>query len=77
MVIRGSFGVRARYTALLFCIVAAWLMATVLAPAAQAQTGSKRILLYTGTTGFRHSDAIDNGRPVVQAAIEAAGYTVD
>ena len=55
----------------------AWLLATVLAPAAQAQAGRKRILLYTGTTGFRHTDAINNGRPVVQAAIEAAGYTVD
>ena len=38
---------------------------------------TKRILLYTGTTGFRHTDAINNGRPVVQAALEAAGYTVD
>ena len=76
MVIRGFFGAPAR-AAMLFCIVAAWLLATVLAPAAHAQTGSKRILLYTGTTGFRHSDAINNGRPVVQAAIESAGYTVD
>ena len=44
---------------------------------ARADSASKRILLYTGTTGFRHTDAINNGRPVVQAAIEAAGYTVD
>ena len=58
-------------------MVAAWLLATVLAPAAHAQGGTKRILLYTGTTGFRHTDAINNGRPVVQAALEAAGFTVD
>src|SRR6201999_2939952 len=31
----------------------------------------------TGTTGYRHADAIDQGRPVVQAGLEAAGYTVD
>ena len=35
------------------------------------------MLLYTGTTGFRHTDGINGGRPVVQAALEAAGYTVD
>jgi plastocyanin len=46
-------------------------------PATAQEPQTKRILLYTGTTGFRHADAIDNGRPVVQAAIEAAGYTVD
>ncbi len=37
----------------------------------------KRVLLYTGTTGFRHTDGINGGRPVVQSALEAAGYTVD
>src|SRR5262245_33788302 len=74
---RSSLGVPTRYVVLLFCVAAAWLLATVLAPAAQAQGQTKRILLYTGTTGFRHSDAINNGRPVVQAAIEQAGYTVD
>ncbi len=77
MVIRGFFGAPARLPRCCSRIVAAWLLATVLAPAAHAQTGSKRILLYTGTTGFRHTDGINNGRPVVQAAIEAAGYTVD
>ena len=38
---------------------------------------TKRLLLYTGTTGFRHTDAINGGRPVVQTALETAGYTVD
>ena len=47
-----------------------------LAPAI-AQAQSKRVLLYTGTTGFRHTDAINGGRPVVQTALETAGYTVD
>ena len=45
-------------------------------PAADAQTKGK-ILIYTGTTGFRHTDAINNGRPVVQNALQAAGYAVD
>ena len=35
------------------------------------------MLLYTGTTGFRHTDGINGGRPVVQTALETAGYTVD
>jgi plastocyanin/glucose/arabinose dehydrogenase len=43
-------------------------------PAAAQDPGS--VLLYTGTTGFRHTDAINNGRPVVQTALEDAGYTV-
>ena len=57
----------------------ATLLTAVLAPsAAQAQgTQTKRLLLYTGTTGFRHTDGINGGRPVVQSALEAAGYTVD
>jgi hypothetical protein len=35
-----------------------------------------KVLLYTGTTGYRHADAIDNGRPVVQAALQRAGFDV-
>ncbi len=52
-------------------VVPLWLGAS---PAAAQEPGS--VLLYTGTTGFRHTDAINNGRPVVQAALEGAGYTV-
>ncbi|RGA00378.1 hypothetical protein DI270_035140 [Microbispora triticiradicis] len=48
----------------------------LLAASARAE-GSKRVLIYTGTTGYRHAEAIDNGRPVVQAALQAAGYEVD
>ena len=46
------------------------------APAA-AQADAGRVLIYTGTTGYRHADAIDQGRPIVQAALEDAGYAVD
>jgi plastocyanin len=46
------------------------------APAA-AQVEQRSVLLYTGTTGFRHADAINQGQPVVQDALEDAGYTVD
>ena len=42
-----------------------------LAAPAKAEDG-KRVLIYTGTTGYRHADGIDNGRPVVQAALEGA-----
>ncbi|WP_432921355.1 ThuA domain-containing protein [Microbispora sp. CA-135349] len=47
-----------------------------LAAPAKEEDG-KRVLIYTGTTGYRHAEAIDNGRPVVQAALKAAGYEVD
>src|SRR4051794_40631954 len=52
-------------------------MLTVGSTPASAQGASKRVLLYTGTTGYRHADAINNGGPVVKAALQAAGYTVD
>src|SRR4051795_10573431 len=51
--------------------------ALALPAAAQAQGQTKRVLLYTGTTGFRHTDGINGGRPVVQSALQTAGYTVD
>ena len=43
---------------------------------ASAQGEGKHILIYTGTTGFRHTDAINNGRPAVQARLEALGFQV-
>jgi PKD repeat protein/plastocyanin len=43
--------------------------------AAQDETG--RVLLYTGTTGYRHAGAINDGAPIVAAALREAGYTVD
>jgi plastocyanin/type 1 glutamine amidotransferase/regulation of enolase protein 1 (concanavalin A-like superfamily) len=44
---------------------------------ASAEPENFRVLLYTGTTGFRHTDAINNGRQSVITALENAGYTVD
>ena len=49
----------------------------VVSPNAQAQADSKRVLLYTGTTGFRHADAITQGAPVIKSALEAQGFAVD
>ena len=43
---------------------------------AQAQGQGKKILIYTGTTGFRHTDGINGGRPVIQSRLEGLGYTV-
>ena len=56
---------------------AAILTALLIAPSPAPAQETHRVMIYTGTTGFRHSDAINNGRPVVQAALEEAGYTVD
>ena len=44
---------------------------------AQAQGQGKKILIYTGTTGFRHTDGINGGRPIIQSRLEGLGYTVD
>ena len=76
MVHRGSFGMPARRAVLLLC-VAPLAVATVSRSLRTRRAQSKRLLLYTGTTGFRHTDGINGGRPVVQAALETAGYTVD
>ena len=50
---------------------------SVAAAPAAAQEEAKRVLIYTGTTGYRHADAIDAGRPAVQTALEGLGYDVD
>jgi hypothetical protein len=49
-------------------------LAVGVAPAAAAKS---QVMLYTGTTGFRHADAISNGAPVVRAALLEAGFAVD
>src|SRR4051812_21412980 len=49
----------------------------VRAVGANAQGQGKRVMIYTGTTGYRHTDGINGGRPVVQSKLEALGYTVD
>ena len=76
-----SSGARARSSiaVALVAALATALVATLAfsAATASAQAQTKRILIYTGTTGYRHADAINGGRPVVQTALEQAGYTVD
>ncbi len=74
--VRGSSGVPGR-RAILLCAALVLTVACALPSVASAQGQGKRILLYTGTTGFRHTDAINNGRPIVQRELEAAGFTVD
>ena len=76
MVNRGPFGVPARRAVLMVAAVAA-LVASMLVPAMASAQDNKRVLLYTGTTGFRHTDGINGGRPIVQAALTTAGFTVD
>src|ERR687897_3560703 len=76
MVNRGPVGVPARRVVLMVAAVAA-LVASMLVPAIASAQDTKRVLLYTGTTGFRHTDGINGGRPIVQSALETAGFTVD
>src|SRR5687767_14243710 len=45
--------------------------------ATAAVTGHVLIFTETGTGGFTHVDAIENGTPKLKAALEAAGLTVD
>ena len=72
--VEGSlFVVRARRALVFVGLILAGLWA---AAPAQAQD-ERSVLIYTGTTGFRHADGINNGRPVVQSALEGLGYTVD
>jgi plastocyanin len=52
------------------------LAALLFAPAPASAQEPGNVLIYTGTTGFRHTGAINQGRPIVQAALEDAGYTV-
>src|SRR4051812_10657097 len=58
-------------------VIAAVLAVLAIGAVPAAAKDKQRVMIYTGTTGYRHADAINNGRPVVQAALEQAGYTVD
>lgn len=58
-------------------VAALLLGALTLLPSPAHAQGGKRVLIYSGTTGFRHTEAINNGVPIVKAAIEDAGYTAD
>jgi hypothetical protein len=73
---RGTFGVLTR-AVLRACLAPACVLMMVVAPTAAHAQDSKRILIFTGTTGYRHSDAIDQGTPVLTSKLEAAGYAVD
>src|SRR3954471_5773249 len=70
---RRAFGLAGWGSALLCAATAAMALPSV----ASAQGQGKRVMIYTGTTGFRHSDGINGGRPVIQSKLEALGYTVD
>ena len=74
---RRKFGMPRGRVALL-CAAAAAVTAMALPAGAQAQLPGegKKILIYTGTTGFRHTDGINGGRPVIQSRLEGLGYTV-
>ena len=39
------------------------------------QTAPAHVLVFTETAAFRHTDAIDNGTPLLRAALEQAGVT--
>ncbi|MGW9631169.1 ThuA domain-containing protein [Agromyces sp. NPDC055520] len=43
---------------------------------AQAHDGGSHILIFTKTTQYRHTDAIDKGTPLITAALEAEGMEV-
>jgi hypothetical protein len=75
--VRGTIGVPIGRRALLLGLALAVTVACALPSHAAAQGEGKRIMLYTGTTGFRHTDGINNGRPIIQSKLEALGYTVD
>jgi Trehalose utilisation len=67
---------RLAFLGLLGALIAAVGLTSV--PAAAGAPGDgKRVMIYTGTTGFRHAGAINQGRPVVQSALQKLGYTVD
>ena len=75
---RRKFGVPRRRVAML-CAAAAAVTAMALPAGAQAQLPGegKKIMIYTGTTGFRHTDGINGGRPIIQSRLEGLGYAVD
>ena len=67
----------ARFGGRILIALLAFASMLALAPSsASAQGEGKHVLIYTGTTGFRHTDGINNGRPAVQARLEALGFEV-
>jgi len=49
----------------------------VASPPALGQGEAPNVLIYTGTTGFRHADAIEDGIGPIQAGLDAAGIEYD
>jgi hypothetical protein len=66
-----------RHLMLLLAAVVAALTIGAAPAAAQDEDEPSRVLLYTGTTGFRHAGAINPGVPILTAALQQAGYTVE
>jgi Trehalose utilisation len=61
-------------------VTAALLAVLVVGVGPAAADGKKKdplVMLYTGTTGYRHADAINTGGPIVKDALEHAGFDVD
>src|ERR687895_1067589 len=58
------------------CLIAL-VIALGLSLAAVAEAQAAKVLIYTGTTGFRHSDAINNGIGPIQRALDEAGVAYD
>src|ERR1700742_154796 len=77
MLASSLFVVPVRRTAMVVCVAFALLLAALAADEARAQGEGKRVLIYTGTSGFRHTEALNNGRTPVQNALTGLGYTVD
>jgi hypothetical protein len=71
-----GFGVPERRVILLAGLVA-MLAALALPSLAAAQGQGKSILMYTGTTGYRHADGIQGAVDVLGPKLRALGYTVD
>ncbi|KRE21210.1 ThuA domain-containing protein [Agromyces sp. Soil535] len=59
----------------LAALLAVGVMVGTAAPA-QAHDGHGHVLIFTKTTQFRHTDAIDKGTPLITAALEAEGIAV-
>jgi hypothetical protein len=78
MVRRRAFGMSVRRAVVGGALTLAAAAAAMPAVAeAQGPGDGKRVLIYTGTTGYRHTDGINGGRPIVQGKLEGLGYTVD
>lgn len=65
-----------RYVVPLLAVILALGALAVSPPRATAHEGHGHVLIFTATTQFRHTDAINMGTPVLTAALEAEGVAV-